>query len=296
MSDNFILGLENFLREESSENNLSSESPKFAIEPDTYSFIGSGGQAIILFDSTTKSAYKISGDSDEEIETLNRLNRRFGCPRNIISLKKVMDSQELVGNSSLIIMELEYIEGRTLFQHLKDDQKTFTEEEVWKYSTEIFNGLQELRECDIYHRDLWLGNIMIDEDLDRAVIFDLGEATVEPNANNNVGSKRYRGDNDVQTLGQVMYKMATGRNLFNTYPDRCTYSFSKEEILENKRKFNNDNEFRAERLAELNANISNSKLRKTIKTCLTAPCRTDNTNFATDEVYSELKERFLDVT
>ncbi len=54
---------------------------------------------------------------------------------------------------------------------------------------------------------------MVDETKDRAVIIDLGIATTDPLAppKNN---RRYGGPNDLVSLGQIMYKMATGKHLF----------------------------------------------------------------------------------
>ena len=71
---------------------------------------------------------------------------------------------------------------------------------------------------------------MINEEQDRAVIIDLGIATTDKNAltkdNRRFGSSSGRRANDLNSLGQVVYKMATGEHIFaeSKSMERTTYA------------------------------------------------------------------------
>lgn len=115
-------------------------------------------------------------------------------------------------SKQLIPLQIGYINGDSLKNILSKRQ--FSENEVLRYSNDILNGLISLRRKGFFYRDLHYENILIDEENDRAVIIDLATAT---NNSDEIYDKNrnFGGNNDLISLGQLMYKMATGNNLFN---------------------------------------------------------------------------------
>ncbi|MBD3249075.1 protein kinase [Candidatus Woesearchaeota archaeon] len=115
-------------------------------------------------------------------------------------------------------LSLQYIKGHSLEEYIKKD-KSISSNKILKYSSGILNGLLEMRQAGIwYHRDIRPANIMIDEEKDKAVIIDLGIATTDIHAPIR-GNSRYGNSgqhpNDLVSLAQVMYSMATGKKLFS---------------------------------------------------------------------------------
>ena len=79
-----------------------------------------------------------------------------------------------------IILDLERIRGSTL-QKLLYEEGLFSSEQVIRYSSDLLNGIREMHEAGVYHRDLHDRNILIERHHDKAVIIDLGLATTDPN-------------------------------------------------------------------------------------------------------------------
>ena len=188
-----------------------------------YNFLGAGAYSLVVLDNHTSSAYKFSRTGKKEVELLYQLSALL-CQENTIRIKKVVEFGEVN------IIELEYILGKSLYQ-LLCEEKQFSLEKTVRYSSGILNGLLELRQAGIWHhRDIRPANIMIDEEKDRAVIIDLGIATTDKNAlaedNRRFGSPSGRRANDLTSLGQVVYKMATGEHIFaeSKSMERTTYA------------------------------------------------------------------------
>lgn len=254
---------------------------------ENYTLLGIAYHSIVLLNKVEKTAYKLSRkDLEGEAQVLDKIKETVGLHPYLISYKRRFKS------GGVNILELEYIEGQTLERILKrkqrDNQQLKTKT-VLRYSRDLLYGLDALKEAGVYHRDLWLGNIMIDFEHDnRAVIIDFGEATLEPNAPE-TGSRKYRGDNDLQTLGQLMYKMATGKNLFNTFPDKSS-TVVPDDILATILRTRSDQDVLGERIQEIERNVLDNRLKEVIKYSITTPSRPDNTNFAVDEAYTNVRE------
>jgi hypothetical protein len=247
-----------------------------------YQLLGSGNNAFVLLNKEKKSAYKVSDNMGEEINLLKKIQRNQK-PKNVITLKQkeIQDS----GIKGLDIIELEYVKGQNLSKILDQEKIRYDTEQTINYSAGIFNGLCELRQAGIYHWDLWLGNVMVDEIRDRTVIIDLGTATTT-NEKKMECNRRYGGENDLQSLGQIMYKMATGEHLFNPTVDKSTHLIPEEVKLEREKVYN-DPETLQTRLEQVDQNVGDKNIAEIIKTCLTAK--------GTDQDYKRLEERFRDV-
>lgn len=143
----------------------------------------------------------------------------------------------------------EYITGFTLEESVFPVSKN----KVINYSSDILQGLCAMRRAGIFfYRDVRPANIMIRESADEAVIIDFGCAATNRHAMSSFSDKyegpilnrRYSGPNDLTSVAQMMYKMATGEHLFNESKtmsetvmaddihDPRTQAFANPEILE----------------------------------------------------------------
>jgi len=175
--------------------------------PDNYYFLGTGVNAAVMLNRNTNTSYKCAENLENEVELLTNLKKELGKTTNVVNYKKTISKKDIH------VIEIEYIKGDTLERKLKEE-KNFSSKNVLQYGVHILNGIQELRNAGIYHRDLHDLNIMVDEENDRAVIIDLGAATTNPNEVHEQ-NRLYGGNNDLISLGLLMYKMATGHNLFH---------------------------------------------------------------------------------
>jgi len=174
--------------------------------------------------------YKIGKDVSKEAELLLKIaEANKGNLENVVKIKhpENPESQGLQEWLGFQLLNLEYIKGHSLNEEMNKKGK-LPHDQVLRYGRQILNGLTELRNADVHHRDIHPGNIIIDEYLDRAIIIDLGHSTSGDDALE--GNKLFGGNNDLISLGQLMYKMATGDNLFNEGPYFSFYSDTKRQI------------------------------------------------------------------
>jgi serine/threonine protein kinase len=208
-----------------------------------YSLLEVGGSAVILHkkEPGKEAAWKFSKNSFYEARLLLKLNE----PKNVVRLK----NREAIASSLIskdkIAIELEYIYGATLEDYIgvmndKSPERKLlnaifgkenypSKRKILKYSADILNGIHELRQAGIYHRDLHGKNIMHDRMDDKMVIIDLDAATENPKEVHNL-NRLYGGNNDLISLGQLMYKMMTGNNLFNEGREFSYYSTVKNKV------------------------------------------------------------------
>lgn len=113
-----------------------------------------------------------------------------------------------------LALELEFIDGMTLEQIIKKEGQ-LDHDRVFRYGAGILKGIEELHSGFLYHRDLHDRNIMIRKETDEPVIIDLGTVVTRDEQNHVHDLNRvFGGNNDMVSLGQLMYKMATGQPLF----------------------------------------------------------------------------------
>jgi serine/threonine protein kinase len=168
--------------------------------------IGTGASGVIL--QTGNTAWKFSKDILREYTILKKI--RKNNPQNILNV--------IAKPKEGVCMQIEYIAGESLETLIKET-KRFKPEQIYKISRDIMKGLVEMRRSGVYfHRDLRPANIMIDKESGRAVIIDFGIASVDrhakPKDNRRYGSSSKTYANDLISLGQIMYKMATGSHIF----------------------------------------------------------------------------------
>lgn len=201
-----------------------------------------GGTAFLLYHNGT--ALKFSQNNDHEYIYLRKVNHFHDRQqRNVIKMlgyyapdtssqryihALVKPALQLIRDPPSGILRLEYVDGDTIENMLKSG-RTFTQQEILHFSYDIAHGLYELRQCGIAHRDIHDRNIMIDTENNRAVIIDLGAATFVP-VKYHRGNRAFGGNNDLLSLGQLMYKMATGANLFNEAYGFTCYSAVKNSV------------------------------------------------------------------
>ena len=221
-----------------------------------YSLFNTGGCSVLFFQKENENVWKFSKKIEEEANLLRLLKE----PKNVIQIKGDVKEGVAVG--------LEYIKGDSLENIIKK-QPAMQSEKILKYSAGIMNGLIEMRKAGIYyHRDIRPGNIIIDEENDRAVICDLGIATTDKHALAK-DNRRYGGKNDLISLGQVMYKMATGNHLFAESPEmeRTIYA---EKIRDYREKVYSEPALLEKHLERVDKTVENEEVRTLIKSCLTA--------------------------
>ncbi|MFH1064314.1 MAG: hypothetical protein V1729_04500 [Candidatus Woesearchaeota archaeon] len=247
-----------------------------------FSLLGTGNSALVLLTMNNFalgsnyhhhcSAWKFSKDAEYEYGLLRRLERHHGILNNVIMLES--------GLNDKLFFRLSFVPGASLEQKI-NDEAPFESETVARYSAHILNGLIEMREAGIYqHKDIRPANIMIDEEMDKAVIIDLGIASTEkqPKPKHN---RRYGGPNDLVSLGQVMYKMATGDHLFAK--SKSMERASRADRLKDHRDWVYEKDKRIDRYCrKVRADISDPQISEAITFCLKAD--------VTDEDYTQLRE------
>jgi len=248
--------------------------PQFKEKWDNCSLIGTGTYSAVFLKNG--SAFKFSMNIQREISLLKKLKN----PRNVVSIKngsKVSFSEDDIFHPAIVekrkskfCVELDYLHGDSL-ENILNQKKYLPINKVLKYASDIMNGLIELRQAGIwYHRDIRPANIMIDQENDRALIIDLGVATKDRHAQNTY-NRRYGGANDLVSLGQVMYKMATGDHIF-AQSKSMEETVHAQKIRDYRDKVYSDKtgKLLEMHLKQVDKTVQDEQLRTLIKACLTA--------------------------
>jgi len=261
---------------------------------DSYYLTGTGASAVVFCTGDLKEAWKFSDNATyllheyfclESIKTANK-----GNLTNVIEVLGTLQEGETGDLGFPEVLCIRYINGDSLEDILKHNLKqlgsysptkilkygigiAFSPEKVIKYGAGIMNGLIEMRRAKIwYHRDIRPANIMIDEERDEPVIVDFGIATEDRQAlpKNN---KRFGGPNDLTSLGQVMYYMATGMHLFDQSQSMSrTFGSVADEINDYRTKVYSDptGKLLEQHLGQVDSEIKDERVATLIKSCLTA--------------------------
>lgn len=241
---------------------------------DSISFINSGASGVVLAETNLKerqknrkkNAWKFSKEISKEyvfLKLINDYHRK--------SLKNVVRTLGAVKDD--IVVRLQYIEGQTLDELIRTSQEGIAPAKILSYAYDILNGLIEMKQAGIwYHRDLRPANVIIDRIRDTAVIIDLGIATTDKNALPK-DNRRYGGWNDLISLGQIVYHMATGKHIFDQSESQSiTLSSRAEQIKDYRNKVYTDptGKLLQKHLTQVEEDVTNEDIKKLIVSCLKA--------------------------
>ena len=143
---------------------------------------------------------------------------KFCHHKNIVHL---IDYFETIEN---IIIILNYIEGNTLGEYLKNNNFNFKESKIANIVLQIANGIKYLHKFGIIHRDLKPDNIMITQNNSEVKIMDFGLSKIASKeekliegfgtlyyaAPEIIQNMPYNKEVDVWSLGVILYYMFTG--------------------------------------------------------------------------------------
>ena len=183
--------------------------------PKNFSLFRVGKHSLVVLDKEKESAYKVSSSSlKPERAILRKLRQDHGHLKNIINLR-----EEDLQNDPIPYLELEYIDGKTLEQIIDVEKKRLNQHQIVNYSLGILEALNCLLESDVIHGDIHPGNILIEEFTGRPVVIDFQHARLiaDDYPLDLSGGRRYRGLDDLFSLGLLLYKMCTGMHLAMDY-------------------------------------------------------------------------------
>ena len=143
---------------------------------------------------------------------------KFCHHKNIVNL---IDYFETIDN---IIIILNYIEGNTLGEYLKNNNFNFTETQVANIVLQIAKGIKYLHKFGIIHRDLKTDNIMIEQKNTEVKIMDFGLSKIASKeekliegygtlyyaAPEIIENLPYNKEVDIWSLGVILYYIFTG--------------------------------------------------------------------------------------
>ncbi len=172
-----------------------------------------GSGTYVLIDPFNKEAYKFGDDLDEE----------FSFYQRIPNAKHVVQCKRYDKEKGMLV--LKHVEGRPLIETLTPElgwnwrteyisPEPLQEEDILNVGLGVILGFEELREGGLYYRDLHPLNIMYDKKTMNATLIDLGAATTNPEEIHPL-NRAYGGNNDLLSLGLILYKLATTHNLFS---------------------------------------------------------------------------------
>jgi predicted Ser/Thr protein kinase len=131
-------------------------------------------------------------------------------------------------------MSMEFVHGKTLADIISDGSRIQIPL-LKDYMLQMINGITEMRKAGVSHTDLHLGNIMVEDKTGRLVIIDLGEATLFKDKIN-PHNRRFGGNNDLISIAQLAYKLASGSNLFRGIDELTVHTMAKENVYEQRAK------------------------------------------------------------
>ena len=194
--------------------------------------LGRGGFGIVFraFDDTLQRVVAIKVMAPQ-IATLSPARRRF--LREARSSAQVRHENVVqvyeVGEQPLPYLTMEFIPGETLQQRL-DRTGPLDVSEILRIGRQIAEGLAAAHACDLIHRDIKPGNILLEGGSQKAKITDFGLARAADDASISqsgiiAGTPMFMAPEqalghkidqraDLFSLGSVLYQMASGRPPF----------------------------------------------------------------------------------
>lgn len=181
----------------------------------------------------------------EEITEKILNKQRFVCNEITIhsglTHPNVVDFIDLFETDDSIVMVLELCVNKSLYDMSRTKiKKKFKEDEIKHYLSQMLDGLGYIHNKRIIHRDIKLGNIFVDENMN-VKIGDFGMAVyldddddavcgtpnyISPEVLSNISRKskpNHSFKSDIWALGVILYTMAVGKPPFETNSIRVTY-------------------------------------------------------------------------
>lgn len=195
--------------------------------------LGSGGMAVVYRVHAIKSGDRFAAKllSSERFAITNAVRDRFAREATLardFSSPRVVRSIEVVHHRGSLVLIMELLSGRTLYDALREPRSEATPRQRVEWLSEITEGLAYLHEREIVHRDLSPRNCLFREDGTLA-IGDFGVARriddqtlttfhermgsliyISPQQRENTHSAKFT--DDVFALGQTAYHLLTGRS------------------------------------------------------------------------------------
>lgn len=194
--------------------------------------IGQGGMAIVYkaIQENTDRLVAIKTLKDTSPDVMKRFLREVEAHARL-KHKNIVEAIDCVEAGNLAFLVMEYIEGISLQDRLRQDGRIETAEELASILIQISNALDHAHQRKIIHRDLKSGNFLLlkDDSGETLVkILDFGIAKIQDDTQRltvegkSLGSPLYMSpeqctgatltpSSDVYSLGVVAYEMATGR-------------------------------------------------------------------------------------
>jgi serine/threonine protein kinase len=196
--------------------------------PGKYTLLATGTSGTILMNHQSKLVRKFANLDDmiNEYKLLDKiyLHHKDHTPNIIvhhINTQLAVPKRETCESlcklyPAQVFIDFDYINGQTVYQAMR--QNVIGDADACAYGKDILNGLSAMKAAGIpYHNDLGPHNVMLDYDKHRAIIIDLGVAGKKKDPTR-IYNVRFGGDNDLVSLGQMMYYMATGKHIFLNSP------------------------------------------------------------------------------
>ncbi|XP_024985869.1 cyclin-dependent kinase F-4-like isoform X1 [Cynara cardunculus var. scolymus] len=150
-----------------------------------------------------------------EVKSLRKMNHP-----NIVKLK------EVIRENDILYFVFEYMEC-SLYQHMKDRVKPFSETEIRNWCFHVFQGLVYMHQHGYFHRDLKPENLLVSKGVIKLADFGLArEITSQPPYTEYVSTRWYRAPEvllqsptygsavDLWAMGAIMAELFTLRPLF----------------------------------------------------------------------------------
>ena len=208
-------------------------------------YIGSGGYSEVyeIIKSSDGTVYAGKFIPKKDLTTQKSKERL----RNEVKIHKklkhphIVEFHSFIEDKNYFIIVMEHCKTNSLKTKLKT-KKRFTEKEIRQYLIQILDGLKYLRDNNIVHHDIKLGNIYLTHnneikigDFGLSVQFDFPNdvrynttrlVVGTPNyiAPEVINHKSHSYEVDVWSLGVVVYTMLIGRSPFDTHDIKITYN------------------------------------------------------------------------
>ncbi|RJQ15561.1 serine/threonine-protein kinase [Candidatus Woesearchaeota archaeon] len=186
-----------------------------------------------LVDSLTlgkRMALKIvdsSAYTEQEAKILAGLNHK-----NIVRVWYASDALVKKGNTPVPAILMDYVDGKTLEEVMQDYPDGLPILYFADVANQLLDGIAYLRSQGVFHRDLNLRNIKVNNS-GAVKILDFGiAADVKDVPKNN---RKYGGPTDLFSFGLIVYKLRTGRHLLDDFDKDCESNSYAEKIERAKR-------------------------------------------------------------